>query len=118
MASSVVVPHSSISWRNSAAWASTSPSVAVASARADEAIPPPLRAISSYGTPVTFCSYSSARQPANGRWVWQSTKPGITARPVASITTSAPGSSSSAMITPSSTVTEPGSSRSSFGRRR
>ena len=45
-------------------------------------MPPPLRAISSYGTPVTFCSYSSARQPANGRCVWQSTKPGMTARPV------------------------------------
>ena len=39
------------------------------------------RAISSYGTPVTFCSYSSARQPANGRCVWQSTKPGTTAQP-------------------------------------
>ena len=96
--------------------ASTSSSVASASARAEEAIPPPRRAISSYGTPVTFCSYSSARQPANGRCVWQSTRPGTIAPPDASITRSAPGSSSSAAITPSSTVTEPGSSRSSLGR--
>ena len=44
-------------------------------------MPPPARAISSYGTPVTLRSYSSARQPANGRCVWQSTKPGSTAQP-------------------------------------
>ena len=117
MDSSVVVPHESISVRISRACASTSSSLAAASARADEAIPPPRREISSYGTPVTFCSYSSARQPANGRWVWQSTKAGITAPPVASMTMSAPGSCSSATITPSSTVSEPGSRRSSFGRR-
>ena len=45
-------------------------------------MPPPARAISSYGAPATFCAYSSARQPANGRCVWQSTKPGTTAQPV------------------------------------
>ena len=33
---------------------------------------------------MTFCSYSSARQPANGRCVWQSTKPGMIAPPGAS----------------------------------
>ena len=54
-------------------------------------MPPPLRAISSYGTPVSFCSYSRQRQPANGRWVWQSTNPGITAHPEASTVTSAIG---------------------------
>ena len=53
------------------------------------AMPPPARAISSYGTPVTLRSYSSARQPANGRCVWQSTKPGSTAQPLASIAASA-----------------------------
>ena len=58
-------------------------------------MPPPARAISSYGTPVTFCSYSCARQPANGRWVWQSTKPGSSAQPLASTWMFASGSGSS-----------------------
>ena len=71
----------SISRASASACASTSSSDAAASARADDAIPPPARAISSYGTPVTLRSYSSARQPANGRCVWQSTKPGSTAQP-------------------------------------
>src|SRR3954447_18958960 len=66
------------------ACASTSSSDAAPNARADEAIPPPRRAISSYGTPVTFSSYSSARHPANGRGVWQATKPGRTRAPVPS----------------------------------
>ena len=70
------------------ACSSTSLSDAEANARADEAIPPPRSAISSYGTPVTFCSYSSARQPANGRWVWQSTRPGSSAPPDASMASS------------------------------
>jgi hypothetical protein len=72
-------------------------------------MPPPARAISSYGTPVTFCSYSPARHPANGRWVWQSTRPGRSAHPVASMWMFASLVGSSAEIRPCSTVIPPGS---------
>ena len=86
-------------------------SEASASARAEDAMPPPARAISSYGTPVTLRSYSSARQPANGRCVWQSTNPGSTAQPDASTATSAPSSSTS----PGSSVSSPARSWRRYG---
>ena len=44
-----------------------------------------------YGAPAIRAANSSARSPANTRWVWLSTKPGITQRPSASIRSSACG---------------------------
>ncbi len=61
---------------SSCACPSTCSSPACASDRAEERIPPPARAMLSYDSPATLSSYSRSRQPANGRWVWQSTKPG------------------------------------------
>ena len=84
--------------------------------RADERMPPPRRLISAYGTPVTFSSYSSARHAANGRCVWQSTRPGSRVQPDASMRTSAAGSSSSATMRPPPAVREPGARRSSAAR--
>ena len=39
----------------------------------------------SYGAPAIRAANSAARSPANTRWVWLSTNPGITHRPPASI---------------------------------
>ena len=49
---------------------------------------------------------SSPRSPANTRWVWLSTKPGITHRPPASMAASAvtPAASTATMPSPSSTT--------------
>src|SRR6185437_14411018 len=48
-------------------------------------IPPPCRAISSYVAPEIRCSYSAAREAANTRCVCESTNPGRTTPPCASI---------------------------------
>ena len=45
----------------------------------------------SYGAPAIRAANSAARSPANTRWVWLSTNPGITHRPPASIRWSAAG---------------------------
>ena len=50
------------------------------------AIPPPV-----YAAPASRASNSAERSPAKTRWVWLSTKPGITARPAASRCRSAAG---------------------------
>ena len=93
--SNVVVPAASISAASAAACSAPASSDASRSARAEDAIPPPrARDLLVGRRRSTFCSYSRARQPANGRCVWQSTNPGITAQPVASTCTSALGSAS------------------------
>ena len=45
------------------------------------AMPPPRPPSSRYVRPRIRSSISSARQPANARWVWQSMRPGTTSRP-------------------------------------
>ena len=42
-----------------------------------------------YGAPAMRATNSSLRSPANTRWVWLSTKPGMTQRPAASMRVSA-----------------------------
>ena len=46
-----------------------------------------------YGSPAIRAANSCARSPAKTRWLWLSTKPGSTARPPASTTSSAAGAS-------------------------
>ena len=45
----------------------------------------------SYGAPAMRAANSAERSPANTRWVWLSTNPGITQRPPTSIRSSAAG---------------------------
>src|SRR5690625_4884453 len=52
-------------------------------------IPPPLSKISKYETPCCFKAISSSRDPPKTRWVWESTRPGVTSFPFASIVSSA-----------------------------
>src|SRR5262245_35966731 len=60
-----------------------------------------------YGVPAIRAANSWARSPANTRWECESTKPGITARPPASTSTSASGASDAGPVqatrSPSST---------------
>ena len=72
-------------------------------ARTDVAMPPP-----SYGVPDIRAANSADRSPANTRWAWESTNPGITARPARSRRSSASGARDAGPVhrtRPSSTTT-------------
>ena len=74
-----MIPAASASAWRARASASSSSSGAARVASVVTAIPP-----ASYGAPAIRAANSSARSPAKIRWVWLSTKPGITQRPPAS----------------------------------
>src|SRR5207247_399762 len=44
-------------------------------------MPPPAAAISRYVAPLARSAYSSSREPAKIRWLWESTKPGASPPP-------------------------------------
>ena len=70
----------SASRRRAAASAASSRSTRARVAATVDRMPP-----AEYGCPAIRAANSSERSPANTRWVWLSTKPGITQRPPASM---------------------------------
>ena len=65
-------------------------SVAARVASTVERMPPPARAMDSYVAPSSRISNSPARCPPYTRWVWQSTRPGVTHRPPRSCSSRTP----------------------------
>ncbi len=92
--------------------ARSSSSVALRVASTVVAIPP-----ASYGAPAIRAANSSARSPANTRWVWLSTNPGITHRPPASIRSSPAAPARSIAITRPSSITSAASRTAPNGPR-